>query len=78
MPPPAAIAELGYTVYATARRVARMDALREQGIQTASLDVTDDASMVALTEKIIAETGRIDVLVNISSIGGKMWEPLGS
>jgi NAD(P)-dependent dehydrogenase (short-subunit alcohol dehydrogenase family) len=122
------LAELGYTVYAAARRVARMDALKEKGIATASLDVTDDASMVALMEKIIAETGRIDVLVNnagygsygaledvpiaearrqfdvnifglarltqlvlphmrarhdgyivnISSIGGKMWEPLGS
>jgi NAD(P)-dependent dehydrogenase (short-subunit alcohol dehydrogenase family) len=122
------LAELGYTVYAAARRVARMDALKEKGIVTASLDVTDDASMVALAEKIIAETGRIDVLVNnagygsygaledvpiaearrqfdvnifgmarltqlvlphmrarrdgyivnISSIGGKMWEPLGS
>ena len=122
------LAELGYTVYAAARRVGRMDALKEKGIQIASLDVTDDASMVALAEKIIAETGRIDVLVNnagygsygaledvpiaearrqfdvnifgmarltqlvlphmrarhdgyivnISSIGGKMWEPLGS
>jgi short-subunit dehydrogenase len=122
------LAELGYTVYAAARRVDRMDALKEHGIRTAALDVTDDASMVAIVERIIAETSRIDVLVNnagygsygaledvpiaearrqfdvnvfglarltqlvlphmraqrdgyivnISSVGGKMWEPLGS
>lgn len=36
------LAQLGYTVYAAARRVARMDALKEKGIQTASLDVTDE------------------------------------
>ena len=92
------------------------------------VDVTDDGSMVALVETIIADTGRIDVLVNnagyglygaledvpieearrqfevnifglarltqlvlpqmraqrdgyivnISSMGGKIWEPLGS
>ena len=35
----------------------------------ADLDVTDDASMVALTGKIIAETGRIDVLVNNAGYG---------
>jgi NAD(P)-dependent dehydrogenase (short-subunit alcohol dehydrogenase family) len=122
------LAELGYTVYAGARRVERMSDLADRGIRTQALDVTDDATMVALVEAIISETGRIDVLVNnagyglygaledvsikearrqfevnlfglarltqlvlpqmraqrdgyvvnVSSMGGKIWEPLGS
>jgi NAD(P)-dependent dehydrogenase (short-subunit alcohol dehydrogenase family) len=122
------LAELGYTVYAGARRVDRMSDLAARGIRTKSVDVTEDGSMVALVETIIADTGRIDALinnagygmygaledvpieearrqfevnvfglarltqlvlphmraqrdgyiVNISSMGGKIWEPLGS
>jgi NAD(P)-dependent dehydrogenase (short-subunit alcohol dehydrogenase family) len=122
------LAELGYTVYAGARRLERMSDLVDRGIRTKTVDVTDDASMTALVEAIIAETGRIDVLVNnagyglygaledvpieearrqfdvnlfglarltqlvlphmrqqhdgyivnVSSMGGKIWEPLGS
>jgi NAD(P)-dependent dehydrogenase (short-subunit alcohol dehydrogenase family) len=115
-------------VYAAARRVERMSTLTARGVHVETLDVTDDASMVAIVDKIIAETGRIDVLVNnagygsygaleevpieeakrqfevnvfglarltqlvlprmraqgdgyivnISSMGGKIWEPLGA
>ena len=122
------LAELGYTVYAGARRLERMSDLVDRGIRTKTVDVTDDASMTALVEAIISETGRIDVLVNnagyglygaledvpiedarrqfdvnlfglarltqlvlpqmrqqrdgyivnVSSMGGKIWEPLGS
>jgi NAD(P)-dependent dehydrogenase (short-subunit alcohol dehydrogenase family) len=122
------LAELGFTVYASARRVDRMTDLADRGIRTRSVDVSDDDSMVALVEAAIADTGRIDVLVNnagyglygaledvpidearrqfevnvfglarmtqlvlphmraqrdgyivnISSMGGKIWEPLGS
>src|SRR6185312_16325893 len=122
------LSELGFTVYAAARRVDRMSDLADRGIRTTSVDVTDDPSMVALVQTIIADTGRIDVLVNnagyglygaledmpiaearrqfevnvfglarltqlvlprmraqgdgyivnISSMGGKIWEPLGS
>jgi NAD(P)-dependent dehydrogenase (short-subunit alcohol dehydrogenase family) len=122
------LAALGYTVYAGARRVERMSDLIDRGIHTRAIDVTDDESMLTLVEAIIAETGRIDVLinnagygsygaledvpidearrqfdvnlfglarltqlvlpqmraqrdgyiVNVSSMGGKIWEPLGS
>ena len=122
------LAELGYTVYASARRVERMSDLADRGIRTRAVDITDDATVVALVETIIAETGRLDVLVNnagygsygaledvpieearrqfevnlfglarltqlvlpqmraqrdgyivnVSSMGGKIWEPLGS
>jgi short-subunit dehydrogenase len=122
------LAKLGFTVYAAARRVERMEELKATGVRVAALDVTVDASMVAIVDQIIAENGRIDVLVNnagygsygaledvpidearrqfdvnifglarltqlvlphmrkqgdgyivnISSVGGKIWEPLGS
>ena len=59
----------GYTVYAGARRVDRMAGLAEQGVTTAELDVTDDASMVAFVDRVIAERGRIDVLVSNAGYG---------
>jgi NAD(P)-dependent dehydrogenase (short-subunit alcohol dehydrogenase family) len=59
----------GFVVYAVARRVDRMADLAAKGVQTFAMDVTDDASMVAGIERIIAEQGRIDVLVNNAGYG---------
>jgi NAD(P)-dependent dehydrogenase (short-subunit alcohol dehydrogenase family) len=59
----------GFEVYAVARRVDRMADLAARGVHTFAMDVTDDASMVAGVERVIAETGRIDVLVNNAGYG---------
>lgn len=60
---------LGYRVYAAARRLDRMAELAELGITTVSTDLTDDDAMVDLVDRVIGDTGRIDVLVNNAGYG---------
>lgn len=61
--------DLGYTVYGAARRVDRMQHLTKAGIHILPMDVTEDASMQAGIEEIIAKSGRIDLLVNNAGYG---------
>jgi NAD(P)-dependent dehydrogenase (short-subunit alcohol dehydrogenase family) len=63
------LAALGYTVYGAARRVERLEKLAEHGIRPLAMDVTEEASMASGIERIITETGRIDVLVNNAGYG---------
>ena len=59
----------GFTVYAAARRVQRMQPLTELGIRPLAMDITDDASIQAGVANIIDEQSRIDVLVNNAGYG---------
>src|SRR5512145_1253867 len=59
----------GFVVYGAARRVARMQGIADRGGRILELDVTDDDSMRAAIDTILAERGRIDVLVNNAGYG---------
>ncbi len=52
----------GYTTYAAARRVQRMQHLTESGICPLEMDVTNEESMRSAVRQILAEEGHIDVL----------------
>jgi NAD(P)-dependent dehydrogenase (short-subunit alcohol dehydrogenase family) len=64
----------GHTVYASMRHTQgknreAAEALRKLGIMTVELDVGDDASVKAGVKKVLAEAGKIDVLINNAGIG---------
>ena len=64
-----ALRDAGYTVYAVARRTERMTDLAARGIRTFAMDLTDDATITAGVERVLAEAGRIDLLVNNAGYG---------
>ena len=65
----ATLARQGHRVYAAARRVERMEPLKECGVVLLQMDVTDEASMEAGVRTVLAAEGRIDVLVNNAGYG---------
>ncbi|KAL5535791.1 AYR1 [Sanghuangporus sanghuang] len=57
-------AKRGCIVYATARNLDSMDGLEHPNIRRLRLEVTSDESVQGAVDGVIAEEGRIDVLVN--------------
>lgn len=63
------LASKGHRVYAAARRLERLEPLREQGIIPLQLDVTSTESIISCVNEVMRAEGRIDVLVNNAGYG---------
>lgn len=70
------LAAAGHTVYLGARDAARgVEAARRLGTRTVEIDVNDESSVTAAAERIRAEAGMLDVLVNNAGIAGQQRPP---
>jgi len=58
------LAEKGYQVYGAARRLDRLEMLKEFGIKPVAIDLSNDESLRSAVHTILQEAGSIDVLVN--------------
>lgn len=63
------LAQNGYNVYGAARRVEKMQVLKDFTIKPIALDLAKDESIVTCVEQIIKEAGSIDVLINNAGSG---------
>ena len=61
-----ALRNAGFRVFGTSRRAT---AERSDGITMLACDVTDDVSVAKLVERVLAEAGRVDLLVNNAGMG---------
>ena len=58
------LADKGWVVYATARRLESIEDLAQRGCKTLALDVTDESSMKAAVDAVTAAEGAVGVLIN--------------
>lgn len=58
------LAQRGWSVYASARRLESISGLADAGCKLLQLDVTDEASMRAAVETVVREQGAVGALVN--------------
>lgn len=59
--------ESGWTVYAVARRAERLEELaRETGASAVPTDITDQAQVDALRDRVLGEQDTVDAILNIS------------
>ena len=60
----ARLADGGWTVYATARRLDSIADLGEQGCRLLQLDVCDEGSMQAAVDAVVSDEGAVGVVIN--------------
>src|SRR5258708_2491040 len=58
------LADKGWEVYATARRLESIEDLKSAGCKTLALDVNDESSMQAAVDAVTAAEGAVGVLIN--------------
>lgn len=63
------LARAGFIVYAAARRIEKMSELKQEGIIPISLDLTNEESIVQCVQRILKESGHIDVPINNAGYG---------
>ncbi|MFH1965734.1 MAG: oxidoreductase [Acidobacteriota bacterium] len=63
------LAEKGYTVYAAARRLEKMEPLKASGVHPVRMDLTDNASIESGLKEILSLSGGIDILINNAGYG---------
>lgn len=69
--------EDGWVVYAVARRADRLEALAQDcGAIAAATDLRDQAQVDALRDRVLADHGTVDALLNISG-GARGVDPVG-
>lgn len=59
----------GLTVIAVARRIENMSDLKSMGVDTISMDITDEAAVRKVVDQINQKYGSVDVLVNNAGFG---------
>ncbi len=59
-----ALLEQGHTVYGLARRVDNMQDIVQAGGKAIAMDITDEGQIQQAVDQILAEEGKIDVLIN--------------
>lgn len=63
------LASQGYTVYTAARRVEKMENLKELGCIPLGMDISEEEDVVAVVDRVRSERGGVDILINNAGFG---------